>query len=62
MFWHVIRILFFIIEICGCKIVSLAIKIKREKGSKHFKERETGDMIPEFQREGEGESSPTNTK
>lgn len=47
MFWHVIHILFFIIKTCGCKIISLTIKIKREKGNKHFKERETRKMIPE---------------
>jgi len=69
MFWHVIHVLFFIIKICGYKIISLAIKIKREKGNKHFKERETGKMIPEVKREGEEEreskrvrGSPTNTK
>lgn len=67
MFWQYNSYTFFILNIHDCRVISLAIKTKREKGNKHFKERETEKMIPAVKRERERKneralSSPTNTK
>ena len=36
---------FSIIRIYACKIISLAVKTKRERGNNHFKEREAEKII-----------------